>query len=183
MEQTVRTPARGNEQKKAENELALQEFGRELKRVRKARRYTQKRLHELTGIDETVISDLENGNYTPSLALIRQLAEGLNISPYTLVAAYYGLPLPDFNQTDREALDNFIKLAMDYINQSQPQPGQTLLPPLSPKNAAAQAGEDLGVSRQKKQAAERKAQTPTPLKQDISKDEDKGKSEGKDENP
>jgi transcriptional regulator with XRE-family HTH domain len=169
MEQAVKTQARGTEKKKADNELALQEFGRELRRVRRTRRYTQRRLHELTGIDETVISDLENGNYTPSLVLIRQLADGLNISPYTLVAAYYSLPLPDFNQADRETLDNFIKLAVDYINQGQP--GQTLPEqPLPPKNAAAQAGEDLGVGRQKKQAAERKAQaqaqTPTPLIKD-----------------
>jgi transcriptional regulator with XRE-family HTH domain len=108
--------------KKAEIELALKEFGHELKRVRRSKKLTQLRLHEITGVDKTVISELENGTYTPSLVMIRQLAEGLGVSPYILIAPYYGVPLPNFVLKDKETLENFINLAIEYIS-SQP-PGQ-----------------------------------------------------------
>jgi predicted transcriptional regulator len=62
--------------KKAEIELALKEFGHELKRIRRSKKLTQLRLHEITGVDKTVISELENGTYTPSLVMVRQLVEG-----------------------------------------------------------------------------------------------------------
>ncbi len=105
MEQTVKFQLSGREIKKAENELALIEFGHELKRIRRAKKLTQKRLAEITGIDDTVISDLENGNYIPSLVIIRQLAEGLNVSPYELIAPYYGIPVTEFYVKNKQALD------------------------------------------------------------------------------
>jgi transcriptional regulator with XRE-family HTH domain len=103
-------------QKKAENELALQDFGRELRRIRKIRGFTQKELWEITGIDDTVISDLERGTYTPSLTLIKELSDGLQINPFILLSAYYGVPLPEFSIRDRETLEGFIKLARNYLS-------------------------------------------------------------------
>jgi transcriptional regulator with XRE-family HTH domain len=122
MKQVVEGKSITLDKKKAEAELALKEFGHELKRIRRSKKLTQLRLHEITGIDKTVISDLENGNYTPSLVLIRQLAAGLAVSPYILIAPYYGIPLPNYVLKDKETLEKFINLAIEYIS-SQP-PGQ-----------------------------------------------------------
>jgi transcriptional regulator with XRE-family HTH domain len=122
MKQVIEGKSITLDKKKAEAELALKEFGHELKRIRRSKKLTQLRLHEITGIDKTVISDLENGNYTPSLVLIRQLAAGLAVSPYILIAPYYGIPLPNYVLKDKETLEKFINLAIEYIS-SQP-PGQ-----------------------------------------------------------
>ncbi len=45
--------------------------------ARKERSLTQKELSELTGITQTDISKIENGNANPSLATLKRLAKGL----------------------------------------------------------------------------------------------------------
>jgi transcriptional regulator with XRE-family HTH domain len=116
MEQLLDVEKHVLEVKKEDNELALFEFGQELKRIRRAKKLTQKRLHELTGIDDTVISDLENGNYTPSLVIIRQLADGLGINPFELIAPYYGIPLPGFNVKGQQALEKIRDIIGAYYH-------------------------------------------------------------------
>lgn len=118
------------DKKKAEIELALKDFGLELRRNREAKNLNQRELHEITGIDKTVLSELERGLYTPSLALIKQLADGLGINPHILVAAYYGIQLPEFNLRDKETLENFIRLALEYTGRITP--FTSPLPPYNP---------------------------------------------------
>ncbi len=48
--------------------------------ARKASRITQKELAEKTGINQADISKLENGNANPTLALLKRLAEGMDMT-------------------------------------------------------------------------------------------------------
>ncbi|MEX0686435.1 MAG: helix-turn-helix transcriptional regulator [Balneolales bacterium] len=54
-------------------------FGQVLKGLRKAKNLKQAKLAEICRMDETYISDLERGNYMPSLYTILKLATGLEI--------------------------------------------------------------------------------------------------------
>jgi transcriptional regulator with XRE-family HTH domain len=116
------------DKKKVELEAAYIRFGLELKRIRESMKLTQVRVHELTGIDKTVLSELERGLYPPSLPIIWQLIEGLGVSPHLFTAAYYDIPVPGFNVKDKETLDAFIKLALDYLKPSILQPPNPIPP-------------------------------------------------------
>lgn len=159
--------------KKAEIELALKDFGLELKRVRESRNINQRELHELTGIDRTVLSELERGLYTPSLSMIRELADGLKINPHILVAAYYGVPLPEFNLNDKETLDSLIKIALDYLaRQHQPQPPALTTDNRTPRNAEAYEGVERAkvTNKNRKPKDDQPAPLPTPEdNEDITK--------------
>ncbi len=64
--------------KKEYNALAV-EYG--IKQVmldaRKEKNLTQKQLSELTGIEQSHISRLENGNYNPTVAYLKRIAKAL----------------------------------------------------------------------------------------------------------
>lgn len=47
--------------------------------ARKSSHMTQKELAERTGIDQSDISKIENGNANPALSTLKRLAEGMNM--------------------------------------------------------------------------------------------------------
>ncbi len=53
------------------------ELVRQIIQAREERQLTQKQLAELTGIPQGHISRIENGNYNPSLAYLKRIANGL----------------------------------------------------------------------------------------------------------
>ena len=52
-------------------------MSRSLKTTRKEKCFTQKELSELTGIAQSDLSKIENGNANPSLKTLKRLADGL----------------------------------------------------------------------------------------------------------
>lgn len=48
--------------------------------ARKAQHLTQKQLAERTGIDQSDISKIENGNANPALSTLKRLAEGMEMT-------------------------------------------------------------------------------------------------------
>ncbi|MEX2347723.1 MAG: helix-turn-helix transcriptional regulator [Balneolaceae bacterium] len=55
-------------------------FGEVLYEMRMAKNLTQAELAEKCEMDETYISDLERGNYMPSLYTVLKLSKGLGLS-------------------------------------------------------------------------------------------------------
>lgn len=74
-----------------------QTFGKNIKYYRYQRKYTQEKLCELTDINLSYLSQIENGNYGPSFDTIEILANALNVEPFELfikkVAINYHLEL------------------------------------------------------------------------------------------
>jgi len=62
-----------------------QVFGRVLQQLRRARRLSQEKLAEESGCHRTYISLLERGRYSPSLTMLFQLAEALDLNPSDLL--------------------------------------------------------------------------------------------------
>jgi transcriptional regulator with XRE-family HTH domain len=60
-------------------------FGANLRRLRDAAGLTQQALWEVTGINMTEISRLENGHKDPRLSTIVRLSVGLDLPPEALV--------------------------------------------------------------------------------------------------
>jgi transcriptional regulator with XRE-family HTH domain len=63
-----------------------QRFGANLRRLRDAAGLTQQGLWDVTGINMTEISRLENGHKDPRLSTIVRLAVGLGLPPEALVS-------------------------------------------------------------------------------------------------
>ncbi len=64
------------------------EFGRYLRRLRRARGMTQERLAELSGLSADTIRRLEHGVFSPSLETIRKVCDGLSLTLSTLFTCY-----------------------------------------------------------------------------------------------
>lgn len=54
-------------------------IGDNLKRLRRAKNYSQINLSKLSGVSQTTISDVENNVYTPNIKKIIVLAKTLNV--------------------------------------------------------------------------------------------------------
>jgi transcriptional regulator with XRE-family HTH domain len=61
------------------------QFGRILRELRTGKKLTQEELAERAGMDVTYLSDLERGKWNPSLAMIVDLANGLELHPSELL--------------------------------------------------------------------------------------------------
>ncbi len=61
------------------------QFGRILRDLRNARSLTQEELAHRAGMDVTYLSDLERGRWNPSLAMLVDLARGLDLQPSDLL--------------------------------------------------------------------------------------------------
>lgn len=61
-------------------------FGRAIRELRKASHLSQEKLADMSTLDRSFISLLENGKKQPSLITIFQLAKALNISPSKILA-------------------------------------------------------------------------------------------------
>jgi len=58
----------------------VENFGLRLKTLRKNARYTQKKLADLIGLEQTTIANYENGNRIPNINKITALANLFNVS-------------------------------------------------------------------------------------------------------
>jgi transcriptional regulator with XRE-family HTH domain len=61
------------------------QFGRILRDLRNARNLTQEELAYRASMDVTYLSDLERGRWNPSLAMLADLARGLDVHPSELL--------------------------------------------------------------------------------------------------
>ena len=62
-------------------------FGQIIKLLRKKTNYSQEKLSEISSLDRSFISLLENGKKQPSLVTIFQLAKAFNTTPSKILAA------------------------------------------------------------------------------------------------
>ena len=63
----------------------LEKFGKQLRKLRKARDLSQEKLAELTGLHRTYIGGIERGERNVSLVNIVRLAKALSVSPAELL--------------------------------------------------------------------------------------------------
>ncbi len=63
----------------------LEKFGKQLRKLRKARELSQEKLAELTGLHRTYIGGIERGERNVSLVNIVRLAKALSVSPAELL--------------------------------------------------------------------------------------------------
>jgi len=57
-------------------------FGNNVKYFRYRKRYTQEKVAELTNMSVTYISQLEQGNHTPSFDKLETLSKALGVEPF-----------------------------------------------------------------------------------------------------
>lgn len=62
-------------------------FGQIIKTLRKKTNFSQEKLSEISSLDRSFISLLENGKKQPSLVTIFQLAKALNTTPSKILTA------------------------------------------------------------------------------------------------
>jgi DNA-binding XRE family transcriptional regulator len=103
--------------------LSAKELGRKVRAVRKKNTsYNQEEVSELIGTVQSAMSEIETGKYSPiTLDLVNRIAIVLNTNPHELAAAYWGTDPAEFSMKDKETLDKFIKLALDYLKSLPPQ--------------------------------------------------------------
>jgi len=64
--------------------IILKEFGEKLKKARKARKLSTRKLAHLADVDFGNLNEIENGKKNPTLITIVQLCEALSIDPSEL---------------------------------------------------------------------------------------------------
>lgn len=87
----------------------MSNLGENLKKIRKLRRMTQSELAEKAGYQSrTAISRIEHGEWEPTPAKIRKLAEVLDVSPGDLLQTDKGaFEADEMNDLRQEAYDDF----------------------------------------------------------------------------
>lgn len=68
--------------------IELLALGQALRAIRKDRQLTQERLSEISRVDRSYISEVENGEKSPSFLVILSLTRALGISPVTLMEQF-----------------------------------------------------------------------------------------------
>lgn len=147
------------ELEEAKRILAAKEFGQAVQDRRKELRWSQQDLADALSTSQSVISSIEKGSYLLTLDLITRLSRALKISPVQLATAYWQNEKRELSGEQNILLEQFREMITEYYQiggagAGSQQPGVST--ELEPKNAQAQAAEDLAVSRQKQQAEERK---------------------------
>ena len=101
------------------------EFGRELRRLRRAQSLSQARLAELAGVTASYLSQLETGERNPTPTVIRRLSPHLEVSPNHLLGMigmvemdlagtlagnreYVGRVAPDLSGEQVEEMANYL---------------------------------------------------------------------------
>ena len=77
-------------------------IGENIKTIRKRKKVTQKKLHELTGLAVITIQEYEAGKYTPRLDSILKIASALEVNPKDINP---DLNWDDYIDTERSARD------------------------------------------------------------------------------
>lgn len=63
-------------------------FGKVIKQIRESKLISQERLSQLSKLDRTFISRIENGKASPTLVTILKLSEALDVEPAFLFKKY-----------------------------------------------------------------------------------------------
>ncbi|MBP6518750.1 MULTISPECIES: helix-turn-helix domain-containing protein [Shewanella] len=74
-----------------------QEIGDAVSESRKSLGYTQQRLAELTGINKTTISEIENGHFTGSFDIFERLLDAVGLQ-FDVIPKQH--KLPDWDEID-----------------------------------------------------------------------------------
>lgn len=59
--------------------------GQNIRKIRKEKGITQKKLSELTGIAEITIRQYEAGKYKPKVEQVEKLAKALDVTPFDII--------------------------------------------------------------------------------------------------
>ena len=59
--------------------------GRNVRRLRHERGWTQEALAEVAGVSQQAVSELENGKSNPTILTLHELAQGLGVRPMDLL--------------------------------------------------------------------------------------------------
>ena len=91
-----------------------------IKRIRKERGLTQKRLGEICGIAEPNIRKYENGKQNPKLETVEKIASALGVSAFELMGVeYFDLKNPDAGKQYAEynSFQNYLR-SLGYAEES-----------------------------------------------------------------
>jgi transcriptional regulator with XRE-family HTH domain len=98
---------RPGDERAASTGLPWEAFGRYLRAQRQLARLSLRQLAELTRISNPYLSQIERGLHQPSVAIIRSLADALNLSAEDLLAQAAGLAdRPEREMSTTEAIRN-----------------------------------------------------------------------------
>ncbi|MBR1424809.1 helix-turn-helix transcriptional regulator [bacterium] len=82
-------------------------FGKNVKKIRKARGFTQMQFAEIIGVEQKHVSFIESGISFPSAGLISKIADNLEIHPKKLFDSEEPLTLEKLKKNIIQMLDNF----------------------------------------------------------------------------
>lgn len=97
-----------------------------IKRIRKERGLTQKRLGEICGIAEPNIRKYENGKQNPKLETVEKIASALGVSAFELMGVeYFNLKYPDAGKQYAEynSFQNYL-CSLGYTVKEEPEKSQ-----------------------------------------------------------
>lgn len=97
-----------------------------IKRIRKERGLTQKRLGEICGIAEPNIRKYENGKQNPKLETVEKIASALGVSAFDLMGVeYFDLKNPDAGKqyTEYNGFQNYL-CSLGYTVKEEPEKNQ-----------------------------------------------------------
>lgn len=97
-----------------------------IKRIRKERGLTQKRLGEICGIAEPNIRKYENGKQNPKLETVEKIASALGVSAFDLMGVeYFDLKNPDAGKqyTEYNSFQNYL-CSLGYTVKEEPEKNQ-----------------------------------------------------------
>ncbi len=85
----------------------------EIRTFRKMKGLTQEQLAESVGVKRSVISKYENGDISPSIDMIRRIADALGVEPWELIDS--GVP-PELKSYPIDSIDRQFKYITDEIS-------------------------------------------------------------------
>jgi transcriptional regulator with XRE-family HTH domain len=104
-----------------EKVMAGKELGKEIKRLRLEAGWEQVELAQKIGLHQSRVSKIEKGEHNFPLETVYRLALAFDMNPFELAAIYWGITPTGLPNRDKETLDKFIKLALDYLKSLPPQ--------------------------------------------------------------
>ena len=114
-------------------------IGEKIKKLRKERKWTQEKLSEVSGVDRTAISYLENGKTIPHESTLRRLAQALKVDVNSFLNF---TSIPEQTTQKNEDMKTFFRGLLIEISDMVPVPILSS-PPLSVKAGTLLGGNAL----------------------------------------
>lgn len=89
--------------------VGMSKFGEYLRRIRKLKGLTLTKLEELSGVSNSYLSQVENGQFKPSVEILKKLAKVLDV-PYIELLQKAGVLEEDIVDGENELLKENIRL-------------------------------------------------------------------------